>query len=152
MLNWYAAVGFMHETPYLFLHTFFFPLQKNFYENNIPNYATSFLSSTEMSDSGKNECMIEGWDLVEHPTLPPPSQSEDIEHWTRAMFIDATKTWFGATTVFLIVSYHSDSSIFIIHALVLFVWSCLTPTFHWNKKKPLPSLVDWKAYYYWSFL
>lgn len=82
----------MHETPYPFLHTFVFPLQKNFYENNIPNYATSFLSSTEMSDSGKNECMIEGWDLVEHPTLPPPSQSEDIEHWTRAMFIDATKT------------------------------------------------------------
>ncbi|KAM5575863.1 hypothetical protein ABKV19_014684 [Rosa sericea] len=67
-------------------------MTKNFYENNIPNYATSFLSSTEMSDSGKNECMIEGWDLVEHPTLPPPSQSEDIEHWTRAMFIDATKT------------------------------------------------------------
>lgn len=82
----------MHETPYPFLHTFVFPLQKNFYENNIPNYATSFLSSTEMSDSGKNECTIEGWDLVEHPTLPPPSQSEDIEHWTRAMFIDATKT------------------------------------------------------------
>ncbi|KAL6179786.1 hypothetical protein ACLB2K_046457 [Fragaria x ananassa] len=66
-------------------------MTKFFYENNIPNYATSFLSSTEMSDVGKNECTVEGWDLVEHPTLPPPSQSEDIEHWTRAMFIDVTK-------------------------------------------------------------
>ncbi|KAL6177009.1 hypothetical protein ACLB2K_053641 [Fragaria x ananassa] len=66
-------------------------MTKNFYENNIPNYATSFLSSTEMSDVGKNDCTIEGWDLVEHPTLPPPSQSEDIEHWTRAMFTDVTK-------------------------------------------------------------
>ncbi|KAL6179542.1 hypothetical protein ACLB2K_051056 [Fragaria x ananassa] len=39
-------------------------MTKNFYENNIPNYATSFLSSTEMSDFGKNECTIEGDDLV----------------------------------------------------------------------------------------
>lgn len=45
-----------------------------------------------MSDIGKNESLIDGWDLVEHPTFPPPpSQTEDIEHWTRAMFIDATK-------------------------------------------------------------
>eukprot|EP00898_Chlorokybus_atmophyticus_P000423 jgi/Chlat1/1381/Chrsp119S01793 len=33
---------------------------------------------------------IEGWDLVERPTLPPPpSQLEDVDHWTRAMFTDA---------------------------------------------------------------
>ncbi|KAL3684580.1 hypothetical protein R1sor_002602 [Riccia sorocarpa] len=38
-----------------------------------------------------SESLFDGWDLVEHPTLPPPSDSEDIEQWTRAMFIDATK-------------------------------------------------------------
>lgn len=33
---------------------------------------------------------VDDWDLVEHPRLPPPpSNSEDVEHWTRAMFIDA---------------------------------------------------------------
>ncbi|KAI4307342.1 hypothetical protein L6164_030542 [Bauhinia variegata] len=60
-------------------------------ENYLPNSTTSFLYATDSSD-GKNECLIEGWDLVEHPTFPPPpSQSEDVEHWTRAMFIDAKK-------------------------------------------------------------
>lgn len=45
-----------------------------------------------MISDGKNESFIDGWDLVEHPTFPPPpSQVEDIEHWTRAMIIDATK-------------------------------------------------------------
>lgn len=38
-----------------------------------------------------SESVFDGWDLVEHPTLPPPPDSEDIEHWTRAMFYDATK-------------------------------------------------------------
>lgn len=39
-----------------------------------------------------SESSVDGWDLVEHPRLPPPpSHSEDVEHWTRAMFIDATK-------------------------------------------------------------
>lgn len=67
-------------------------LQKNLIDNNLPNSATSFLYGTEISDTGKNEGLIDGWDLVEHPTFPPPpSQAEDIEHWTRAMFIDATK-------------------------------------------------------------
>ncbi|CAI9262534.1 unnamed protein product [Lactuca saligna] len=43
-------------------------------------------------NGGKKETLTEGWDLVEHPTLPPPpSHTEDVEHWTRAMFIDATK-------------------------------------------------------------
>lgn len=78
--------------PDLFFIKFFPGLQKNIHENNLPNPATSFLYATELSDVGKNECLIEGWDLVEHPTFPPPpSQCEDIEHWTRAMFIDATK-------------------------------------------------------------
>lgn len=64
---------------------------RNISENNLPNPAASFPYATE-SDVGKNEFLIEGWDLVEHPTFPPPpSQGEDVEHWTRAMFIDATK-------------------------------------------------------------
>ncbi|XP_059630463.1 uncharacterized protein LOC132273522 [Cornus florida] len=60
--------------------------------NNLPSSAVSFLYGTELSDTGKNENLMEGWDLVEHPTFPPPpSETEDVEHWTRAMFIDATK-------------------------------------------------------------
>ncbi|KAK6940115.1 UV radiation resistance protein/autophagy-related protein 14 [Dillenia turbinata] len=67
------------------------PRMKNM-SDNFPNTAASFLYATEMSDIGKSESLIDGWDLVEHPTFPPPpSQAEDIEHWTRAMFIDATK-------------------------------------------------------------
>ncbi|KAJ8762784.1 hypothetical protein K2173_022913 [Erythroxylum novogranatense] len=65
---------------------------KNINDSNFPNSATSFLDAAEIPDTGKTECLIEGWDLVEHPTFPPPpSEAEDIEHWTRAMFIDATK-------------------------------------------------------------
>ncbi|XP_028771899.1 uncharacterized protein LOC114729112 [Neltuma alba] len=60
-------------------------------ENCLPSSAASFLYVTDSSD-GKSECLIEGWDLVERPAFPPPpSQSEDVEHWTRAMFIDAKK-------------------------------------------------------------
>ncbi|KAF7816928.1 UV radiation resistance protein/autophagy-related protein 14 [Senna tora] len=60
-------------------------------ENYLPSSAASFLYATDLSD-GKSESLIEEWDLVEHPTFPPPpSQSEDVEHWTRAMFIDAKK-------------------------------------------------------------
>ncbi|GAY41683.1 hypothetical protein CUMW_061300 [Citrus unshiu] len=67
-------------------------LEKNLSDNNLPSSAASFLYATEMSDIGKNESLIDGWDLVEHPTFPPPpSQTEDVEHWTRAMIIDATK-------------------------------------------------------------
>lgn len=63
-------------------------MQKTNCESNLPSY----LYATEFSDAGKNDCTIEGWDLIEHPTFPPPpSQAEDIEHWTRAMITDATK-------------------------------------------------------------
>lgn len=68
------------------------PVTRNLNENNFPNSAASFLFDTQLSDFGKNESLIDGWDLVEHPTFPPPpSETEDVEHWTRAMFIDATK-------------------------------------------------------------
>ncbi|OMO85749.1 UV radiation resistance protein/autophagy-related protein 14 [Corchorus capsularis] len=68
------------------------PLTKNFSDHNLPSSAASFLFAAEMSDTGKNESLIDEWDLVEHPKFPPPpSQTEDVEHWTRAMFIDATK-------------------------------------------------------------
>ncbi|GLT69461.1 hypothetical protein SLA2020_416100 [Shorea laevis] len=68
------------------------PITKSIPNQNLPSSAASFLYTAETSDIGKNESLIEEWDLVEHPTLPPPpSQTEDVEHWTRAMFIDATK-------------------------------------------------------------
>ncbi|KAK5840295.1 hypothetical protein PVK06_009188 [Gossypium arboreum] len=67
------------------------PLTKNLSDHNLPSSAASFLFGNEISDNGKNESLIDGWDIVEHPTFPPPpSETEDIEHWTRAMFIDAT--------------------------------------------------------------
>eukprot|EP01018_Ginkgo_biloba_P038059 Gb_22046 [translate_table: standard] len=56
------------------------------------SHVTSFLYTNEVSDFGRAESLVDGWDIVEHPTLPPPpSHSEDVEHWTRAMFIDANK-------------------------------------------------------------
>ncbi|KAI8014543.1 hypothetical protein LOK49_LG05G02890 [Camellia lanceoleosa] len=68
------------------------PITRNALKNNLQSSAASFPYATDSSDIGKNENLIEGWDLVEHPTFPPPpSQTEDVEHWTRAMFIDATK-------------------------------------------------------------
>lgn len=71
---------------------FIFTLQRNTFDSNLPSSAASFIYATEPSDIGKNENLIEGWDLVEHPTFPPPpSQTEDVEHWVRAMIIDATK-------------------------------------------------------------
>ncbi|KAM7268249.1 hypothetical protein ACFE04_010415 [Oxalis oulophora] len=54
--------------------------------DGVPSSAASYMYT------GKNESLIDGWDLVEFPKFPPPpSQSDDVEHWTRAMFIDATK-------------------------------------------------------------
>eukprot|EP00252_Welwitschia_mirabilis_P024466 TRINITY_DN7272_c0_g1_i1.p1 TRINITY_DN7272_c0_g1~~TRINITY_DN7272_c0_g1_i1.p1 ORF type:complete len:472 (+),score=99.40 TRINITY_DN7272_c0_g1_i1:199-1614(+) len=53
---------------------------------------SSFLYTNEVADIGRNESTIDGWDIVEHPKLPPPpSHTEDVEHWTRAMIIDAKK-------------------------------------------------------------
>lgn len=50
------------------------------------------IADSEQVEGKLSESLFDGWDLVEHPTLPPPpSHSEDVEHWTRAMFIDATK-------------------------------------------------------------
>ncbi|CAN1171407.1 hypothetical protein LINPERPRIM_LOCUS7954 [Linum perenne] len=67
-------------------------LTKNVGEYNLLNSTTSFLYAPERPDAGKYESLVDGWDLVEHPKFPPPpSQTEDIEHWTRAMFIDATR-------------------------------------------------------------
>ncbi|XP_071692695.1 uncharacterized protein [Rutidosis leptorrhynchoides] len=64
-------------------------------DKNLSSSADSYLYATE---HGKNETLTEGWDLVEHPTLPPPpSHTEDVEHWTRAMFIDATKKNSGSS-------------------------------------------------------
>ncbi|KAK4742074.1 hypothetical protein SAY87_000075 [Trapa incisa] len=58
----------------------------------LPNSEASIPYVTDLSDLLKNESLIDGWDIVEHPPFPPPpSQTEDIEHWTRAMFTDATK-------------------------------------------------------------
>uniref|UniRef100_A0A1D1XVA4 Uncharacterized protein C18H10.19 n=1 Tax=Anthurium amnicola TaxID=1678845 RepID=A0A1D1XVA4_9ARAE len=60
--------------------------------DNLSDSAASFLFTAEAVESGKLESLVEGWDIVERPTFPPPpSEAEDIEHWTRAMFIDATK-------------------------------------------------------------
>uniref|UniRef100_A0A7N0UN88 UV radiation resistance protein/autophagy-related protein 14 n=1 Tax=Kalanchoe fedtschenkoi TaxID=63787 RepID=A0A7N0UN88_KALFE len=67
-------------------------LMRNIYDNSLLNSDASYMYPSGMADSGKTESGIEGWDFVEHPTFPPPpSQGEDIEHWTRAMIIDATK-------------------------------------------------------------
>ncbi|KAK8566920.1 hypothetical protein V6N13_110003 [Hibiscus sabdariffa] len=68
-------------------------VQKNFSDHTLPSLAPSFLFANEMSDNMNNESLIDEWDIVEHPKFPPPpSETEDVEHWTRAMFIDATRT------------------------------------------------------------
>ncbi|EFH48661.1 hypothetical protein ARALYDRAFT_351968 [Arabidopsis lyrata subsp. lyrata] len=64
--------------------------ERNASYNQDPNSAASYLSASASSTRKNND--MNGWDLVEHPKYPPPpSQSEDVEHWTRAMFIDAKK-------------------------------------------------------------
>lgn len=67
------------------------PSMRNKYDPGPPVLANSFLGTTNKSDGRRNESLIEGWDLVEPAFPPPPSESEDIEHWTRAMFTDATR-------------------------------------------------------------
>ncbi|XP_021723437.1 uncharacterized protein LOC110690859 [Chenopodium quinoa] len=68
------------------------PAMRNMWDKNLPNFAPNFLYANESADASKNESVFDGWDLVEYPKFPPPpSETEDIEHWTRAMFTDATK-------------------------------------------------------------
>lgn len=89
---------------YMIICTNCFESQRNRSDASLPSSAASFLYATEVSD-GKNESLSDEWDLVEHPTFPPPpSQSEDVEHWTRAMFIDAKKKWSELTIFVLTVS------------------------------------------------
>ncbi|KAG9451622.1 hypothetical protein H6P81_011587 [Aristolochia fimbriata] len=65
---------------------------RNTFDNNLSNSAASFIYAAEIADGGKAETLADGWDIVERPTFPPtPSQTEDIEHWTRAMFTDAKR-------------------------------------------------------------
>ncbi|XP_060198771.1 uncharacterized protein LOC132627443 isoform X1 [Lycium barbarum] len=68
------------------------PVLRNTFDNALPSSTGNLNYAAEVSDVGRNENLIEGWDLIERPPFPPPpSQTEDVEHWTRAMFIDATK-------------------------------------------------------------
>ncbi|CAN4122198.1 unnamed protein product [Withania somnifera] len=68
------------------------PVLRNTFDNALPSSTGNLVYATEVSNVGRNDNLIEGWDLIEHPPFPPPpSQTEDVEHWTRAMFIDATK-------------------------------------------------------------
>lgn len=72
--------------------TFYFHIKRGTRDKSLSSSAASYLYAGDTADHGKNETLTDGWDLVEHPTLPPPpSHTEDVEHWTRAMFIDATK-------------------------------------------------------------
>ena len=68
------------------------PVLRNTFEKSLPSSVGNLMYATEVSNVGRNENLIEDWDLIEHPPFPPPpSHTEDVEHWTRAMFIDATK-------------------------------------------------------------
>lgn len=41
------------------------------------------------ADDDAAEVEEDGWDVVQAPFLPPPpSQPDEVEHWTRAMFTD----------------------------------------------------------------
>ncbi|KXZ43908.1 hypothetical protein GPECTOR_78g96 [Gonium pectorale] len=43
-------------------------------------------------DDDPAEVEEDGWDVVQAPFLPPPpSQPDEVEHWTRAMFTDASR-------------------------------------------------------------
>ncbi|KAL8172420.1 hypothetical protein V2J09_024224 [Rumex salicifolius] len=65
---------------------------RNVCDSNLPSSVASFLYATEIPNAHKNESLNEEWDLVEHLTLPPPpSEADNVEHWIRAMFTDATK-------------------------------------------------------------
>jgi hypothetical protein len=43
-----------------------------------------------VGDAFESDDEIDGWDIVDLPSLPPPpSHSADVEHWARAMIVDA---------------------------------------------------------------
>ncbi|KAE8725031.1 DNA-directed RNA polymerase II protein isoform 2 [Hibiscus syriacus] len=68
-------------------------LEKKLLRSQPSEFGCQFSFANEMSVNRKNESLIDEWDIVEHPKFPPPpSETEDVEHWTRAMFIDATRT------------------------------------------------------------
>ncbi|KAG2482659.1 hypothetical protein HYH03_018432 [Edaphochlamys debaryana] len=47
-------------------------------------------------DDEAEEVEEDGWDVVQAPFLPPPpSQPDEVEHWTRAMFTDASSSLRG---------------------------------------------------------
>ena len=74
-----------------------------------------FLETSAFGDATVADLAADGWDLVEHPERaaersrragvqsakksaaapamlpPPPSAPEDVEHWTRAMYVDARR-------------------------------------------------------------
>ncbi|XP_042431929.1 uncharacterized protein LOC122018625 isoform X1 [Zingiber officinale] len=61
-------------------------------DNDFSNPNSSFICTAEMIDYVKPKSLEEGWDIVEHPTFSPPlSETEDVEHWLRAMYIDVPK-------------------------------------------------------------
>ncbi|GAB2287695.1 hypothetical protein Dimus_022059 [Dionaea muscipula] len=67
------------------------PTMENLYDSSPRNLGSNIVNTTYIPDFVKTENIIEGWDLVEPTFPPPPSETEDVEHWTRAMFTDATK-------------------------------------------------------------
>ncbi|KAJ6848658.1 uncharacterized protein M6B38_275575 [Iris pallida] len=70
-------------------HTVIMPSTR---DNLLSNSDASFLYSPEIGYYKKLESLVDGWDFVEHPTLPsPPSQDENVEQSMPAMFLDITK-------------------------------------------------------------
>eukprot|EP00899_Mesostigma_viride_P019951 jgi/Mesvir1/27958/Mv20166-RA.1 len=49
------------------------------------------MAMREPQDPGydSDDADANGWSLIEAPPPPPPSQPEDVDHWIRAMFVDA---------------------------------------------------------------
>lgn len=60
-----------------------------------PTEGRSSRRSRRASEAGGvKDADLEGWDIVDRPgdiLPPPPSEPDNIAHWTRAMFLDARK-------------------------------------------------------------